>query len=195
MVRTERRRLSVRPGQNNRLIAEIAAELAEAAAENRQSGKPARRFKDFQYRTRKSWSRERRVVGKAEWMIPSTAESESATKPRRKKNKNSIMVGDIDLATLEGRANPRFVVTSLSADQHQAPRALRENLLRPRRDGKPHQGMSARSVRRQNLHRHHARQPAAALAVLDGLYPYQRAAPHRPGHDPASPTPHAAPSA
>jgi hypothetical protein len=113
--------------KNTRLIAEIAAELAEAAAENRQSGKPARRFKDFQYRTHKSWSRERRVVGKAEWMILSAAESESATKPRRKKNKKSIMVGDIDLATLEGRANPRFVVTSLPADQHQA-RELYEEL-------------------------------------------------------------------
>ena len=71
--------------KNSRLIAEIVAELAEAAEENRQSGRPARRFKDFQYRTRKSWSRQRRVVGKAEWMIPSVAESESATKPRRKK--------------------------------------------------------------------------------------------------------------
>jgi Transposase DDE domain group 1 len=112
--------------KNDRLITEIAAELAEAAAENRQSGKPARRFKDFQYRTRKSWSRQRRVVGKAEWMIPSVAES--ATKPRRKaKSKKSIMAGDIDLATLEGRANPRFVVTSLPADQHQA-RDLYEKL-------------------------------------------------------------------
>src|SRR5450631_1954375 len=111
--------------KNNRLIAEIAAELAEAAEENRMSGKPARRFKDFQYRTRKSWSRQRRVVGKAEWMIPSVAESESATKPRRKKK--SIRVGDIDLAMLEGRANPRFVVTSLQAGQYQA-RALYEKL-------------------------------------------------------------------
>src|SRR6266853_1774334 len=111
--------------KNSRLITEIVAELAEAAEENRQSGKPARRFKDFQYSTRKSWSRQRRVVGKAEWMIPSVAESESATKPRRKKK--SIKVGDIDLATLEGRANPRFVVTSLQADQHQA-RALYEKL-------------------------------------------------------------------
>ncbi|MGB9115105.1 IS1380 family transposase [Bradyrhizobium sp.] len=116
--------------KNDRLIAEIAAELAEAAEENRISGKPARRFKDFRYRTRKSWSRQRRVVGKAEWMIPSTAESESdsTTKPRRnKKNKKSIKVGDIDLATLEGRANPRFVVTSLPAGRHQA-RALYEKL-------------------------------------------------------------------
>jgi hypothetical protein len=113
--------------KNNRLIGEIAAELAEAAGENRRSGKPARRFKDFRYRTRKSWSRERRVVGKAEWMLPSVAETESATKPRHKKNKKSIMAGDIDLATLEGRANPRFVVTSLQADQHQA-RALYEKI-------------------------------------------------------------------
>jgi hypothetical protein len=111
--------------KNNRLIAEIAAELAEAAEENRQTGKPARRFKDFRYRTRKSWSRQRRVVGKAEWMIPSIAESEGATKSRRKKK--SIRVGDIDLATLEGRANPRFVVTSLQGDQYQA-RALYEKL-------------------------------------------------------------------
>jgi hypothetical protein len=113
--------------KNNRLIAEIAAELAEAAEENRVTGKPARRFKDFQYRTHKSWSRERRVVGKAEWMIPSAAESVDATKPRRKRTRKSVMVGDIDLATLEGRANPRFVVTSLLSDQHQA-RALYEKL-------------------------------------------------------------------
>src|SRR5579859_2369024 len=67
-------------------------------------------------------------------MIPSTAESESATKPRRKKkNKKSIKVGDIDLATLEGRANPRFVVTSLSADEHHA-RALYEKIYCARGD-------------------------------------------------------------
>src|SRR5260370_12856792 len=69
--------------KNSRLITEIVAELAEAAEENRQSGKPARRFKDFQYSTRTSWSRQRRVVGKAERMIPAGAESESATKPPR----------------------------------------------------------------------------------------------------------------
>jgi hypothetical protein len=52
---------------------------------SRGGGKPVRRFKDFHYRTHKSWSRQRRVVGKAKWMIPSAAERESATKPRRKK--------------------------------------------------------------------------------------------------------------
>jgi hypothetical protein len=54
--------------RNARLVAEIDAELAEAAAESAASAAPARRFKDFKWTTLKSWScRRRRVVGKAEW--------------------------------------------------------------------------------------------------------------------------------
>src|SRR6202453_4592364 len=49
-----------------RLEAEIAAELAEAAAESQATGHPARRFKDFLWTTLDSWSRRRRVIGKAE---------------------------------------------------------------------------------------------------------------------------------
>jgi hypothetical protein len=52
--------------RNARLAAEIAAELAEAAAESAQTGMAARRFKDFLWTTRDSWSRQRRVVAKAE---------------------------------------------------------------------------------------------------------------------------------
>jgi hypothetical protein len=52
--------------QNVRLNKEIAAELAEAALESTITGAPARRFKDFMWTTRDSWSRRRRVVGKAE---------------------------------------------------------------------------------------------------------------------------------
>ena len=53
--------------RNTRLVAEISAELAAARAESEQTGKPARRFKDFTWSTLDSWSRSRRVVGKAEW--------------------------------------------------------------------------------------------------------------------------------
>jgi DDE family transposase len=53
--------------RNVRLVREIAAELAAAAAESTVTGEPARRFKDFPWTTRDSWSRRRRVVGKAEW--------------------------------------------------------------------------------------------------------------------------------
>jgi hypothetical protein len=72
--------------RNARLVAEIEAELAAAAALSQSSGKPARRFKDFTWRTHDSWSRQRRVVAKAEWT--------------------------------GGQANPRFVVTSLTGDEH-----------------------------------------------------------------------------
>ena len=52
--------------RNNRLVAQIADGLARARAEHLETGTPARRFADFMYATRKSWSRRRRVVGKAE---------------------------------------------------------------------------------------------------------------------------------
>ena len=70
--------------RNARLVKAVEAELAEAGEESRSTGKPARRFKDFHWSTLDSWSRQRRVVAKAEW------------------------TGD--------KANPRFVVTSLSAE-------------------------------------------------------------------------------
>jgi hypothetical protein len=52
--------------RNARLEAEIASELAEAERKAVESGKPERIFKDFQYQTRKTWSRPRRVIAKAE---------------------------------------------------------------------------------------------------------------------------------
>ena len=81
--------------KNARLNAEIALELAAAQEQSQRTGQPARRFKDFTWRTRKSWSRERRVVAKAEWTA--------------------------------GEANPRFVVTSLAREEHEA-RHLYEKL-------------------------------------------------------------------
>lgn len=52
--------------RNKRLQAALDKEMAEAQAEHETTGKSARRFRDFRYRTQKSWSCERRVVGKAE---------------------------------------------------------------------------------------------------------------------------------
>jgi len=74
--------------KNRRLIAEIESELAAAREQSQQTQKPARRFKDFTWRTRDSWSCPRRVVAKAEWT--------------------------------GGEANPRFVVTSLTREEHEA---------------------------------------------------------------------------
>jgi hypothetical protein len=87
--------------KNDRLIGEIAAELAAAAAESLATGKPARRFKDFLWTTLKSWSVRRRVVAKAEYT--------------------------------GGQANPRFVVTSLTAATGEA-RHLYEDIYCARGD-------------------------------------------------------------
>jgi len=54
--------------KNSRLIKEIGAEMAQAQQSYKSTQQPARVFKDFRYRTRKSWSCERRVVGKAEYL-------------------------------------------------------------------------------------------------------------------------------
>ncbi|MCX8018061.1 MAG: IS1380 family transposase, partial [Rhodocyclaceae bacterium] len=68
--------------RNPRLEAEIAHDLDLAEIEATTLRVPVRRYRDFTWTTRDSWSRERRVVAKAEWIT--------------------------------GKANPRFVVTSLS---------------------------------------------------------------------------------
>jgi hypothetical protein len=52
--------------RNRRLEPMIAAELAEAKATFEDTKKAARVFKELDYRTKSSWSRSRRVVGKAE---------------------------------------------------------------------------------------------------------------------------------
>ncbi len=52
--------------RNARLVRALGKERREAYEAYRRTGKSARRFRDFRYRTRKSWSRRRRVVGKAE---------------------------------------------------------------------------------------------------------------------------------
>jgi DDE family transposase len=71
--------------QNARLKKQIAAEMAEAEQMYKQTQAPARRFTEFFYSTHETWSRERRVIAKAEH--------------------------------LEKGSNPRFIVTSLSAEQ------------------------------------------------------------------------------
>ena len=91
--------------RNKRLAERIQAELAQAEAEATASGQAARRFADFRWTTRKSWSRRRRVVAKAEWM------------PGRG----------------EKGANPRFIVTSLPAEEIGA-RRLYEQLYCARGD-------------------------------------------------------------
>ena len=52
--------------RNDRLLGQIADDLAAVEVTSLERGAPARRFADFAWRTLDSWSRERRVVAKAE---------------------------------------------------------------------------------------------------------------------------------
>jgi hypothetical protein len=52
--------------KNDVLIRKIETELEKAHTKFEKTGKPARLFKEFQYRTKESWSRHRRVIAKAE---------------------------------------------------------------------------------------------------------------------------------
>ena len=70
--------------RNQRLRKILGRSLQQAREQWEQSGKPGRVFAEFDYRTKKSWSRARRVVAKAEH--------------------------------LDGKENPRYVVTSLTAE-------------------------------------------------------------------------------
>jgi Transposase DDE domain group 1 len=126
--------------QNARLNAELAGDLTAAAEASVATGKPARRFKDFKYRTLDSWSRERRVIGKAEWMTPSVAEAADTTQRRKKKKAKKarkVKAAAPPPILLPGRANPRFIVTSLKAEGHEA-RALYERRYCARGEAENH---------------------------------------------------------
>ncbi len=91
--------------RNERLRKRIAKAMRRAAGEARRSGKAARVYTEFRCRTRKSWSRARRVIAKAE--------------------------------QIQGKENPRYVVTSLPASRLPAGGAVRRDVLRAGRDGEP----------------------------------------------------------
>jgi hypothetical protein len=54
--------------RNSRLQEMLSEALAEAQQQYKASGQPARVFHEGRYRTRETWSRERRVLGKAEYL-------------------------------------------------------------------------------------------------------------------------------
>ena len=81
--------------RNQRLRKRIAKAMRQATGEAKRTGRPARVYTEFRYRTRKSWSCARRVIAKAE--------------------------------KIEGKENPRYVVTSLPVSKYR-PRALYEEL-------------------------------------------------------------------
>lgn len=54
--------------KNSRLLGKIRKPMRKAQRRYAETGKAARQFVEFRYRTRQSWSRKRRVVAKAEYL-------------------------------------------------------------------------------------------------------------------------------
>ena len=54
--------------RNERVVRRIDKALRKSRSRHLGTGKASRRFREFRYRTRKTWSRARRVVAKAEWL-------------------------------------------------------------------------------------------------------------------------------
>src|SRR5512134_1369841 len=80
--------------RNSRLVDALSIAMAWAEEEHEKTGKPVRRFKDFRYVTRDSWSRRRRVIGKAEHLAKGANPRFIVTSLKRK---------DIDAQTLYER--------------------------------------------------------------------------------------------
>ena len=55
--------------RNERLRSLIEEAIEQASRQQQQTGRPARVYSEFEYRTLESWSRERRVVAKAEQLV------------------------------------------------------------------------------------------------------------------------------
>ena len=134
--------------QNARLKRELEPQRERSRRRGLASGRKSRRYRDFRYCTRASWSRRRRVVGKAEWL------------PGEARNNNV-----------------RFVVTSLSK-RRWGTRELYEGLYCARGDMENRikeqqldlfaDRTSATTLRANQLRLHWALFAAALLEVLRG---------------------------
>ena len=134
--------------QNKRLKRAVGQQQERSRRRGLASGRKSRRYRDFRYRTRDSWSQTRRVVGKAEWL------------PGEARNNNV-----------------RFVVTSLSRrkwgtrelyEELYCARGDMENRIKEQQLDLFADRTSAVTLRANQLRLHWALFAAALLAVIRG---------------------------
>ena len=115
--------------RNNRLVAKIARELRSARREASKTGRAARRFKDFKWSTLDSWSRRRRVIGKAEWTRGEANPRFIVTSLDRSRSAGQALYEEVYCARgdMENRIKERQA--DLFADRTPAP-TMRANQLR-----------------------------------------------------------------
>jgi Transposase DDE domain group 1 len=148
--------------RNERLVGAIADDLAAAELGSLAQGSPARRFADFFWRTRDSWSRARRVVAKAEH-LPKGANPRFVV--------TSLPASDIDARTL---------YEDVYCARGEVENRIKEQLGRRNGVGAPFPNPAAkRSLCRSHVRGDHARQPAATLVRVVRLRPARGATPDR----------------
>ena len=139
--------------RNARLERLLEPALERAEATSAQTGEPTRLYEEIRYQTQSTWTRARRVVGKAE---------------------------------ITGRGpNPRFVVTSLSAEEIDA-RRLYEELYCARGDMENRiKEQQLDSLLDPNVGSLDASEPDALVAIERGVHADRRSASSGPGRHPA----------
>ena len=115
--------------RNVRLEAQIADELAIARQLCEASARPARVFLDFRWRTLDSWSRERRVIGKAEWTGDKANPRFIVTSLKKKEGNGQYLYETIYCARGEMENRIKECQLDLFADRTSA-NTMRANQLR-----------------------------------------------------------------
>lgn len=115
--------------KNDRLIREIATQMEWARRKHLRTGEACRKYRDFRYRTLNSWSRSRRVVGKAEHLEKGSNPRFVVTSLSKKEYKAKELYEDIYCARGEMENRIKEQQLGLFADRTSTA-TLRANQLR-----------------------------------------------------------------
>ena len=158
---------------NSRLPDAIEADLAWAAAEHQETGEPARRFNDFFYATRDSWSRRRRVIGKAEHLAKGANPHFIVTSLKRKAIDAQTLYEQVYCAAAKWRTGSRNAARSGSLSSGRRRGRTRGPIVpRPRRWPQHHRvapvglHLVADLAREQRRRHHVAAVPEAGQLTL-----------------------------
>jgi Transposase DDE domain group 1 len=153
--------------RNPRLVAELEADLAGAATAHAETGQPARRFEEFFYATLDSWSRARRVIGKAEHLA-------KGANPR-------FIVTSLPASAID----PKTLYEAVYCARGEMENRIKEQQLDLFADRlAAGLGNGAPTPFRRPIRRHHAGESAAVVVRVVRLRAARGPAPHRPAPHP-----------
>ena len=177
--------------RNKRLVGAIGARMRRARAAHRRMGTAARRYRDFEDATRKSWSHNRRVVGKEENLTRGETPRFGVTRLPTRRAAAKRLSEKLSCARRQGDPHQRAAARPVRRP-HQRAKDAREpaapvrlllrlctdavtsNTQRPGHRAGPRSGLhpAAQAVEGRDTDRHYG--PSGVAVLLPGLYPYAR---------------------